>query len=688
VTDSASPDSAAASDRSRGARLDSWKEIAAYLRRDVTTVQRWERREGMPVHRHLHDKMGTVYAFAPDLDAWARTRHGGQAAEGGERDLDRTDKLSAALGGATAARPPTVRGRLGIWLVIGVVVLSAAGLTIWLMNRRDTSSQNVLAGARFVPLTDFPGNEQAAAVSRDGNFGALLSDRDGRMDLRVTQVGTGQFYNLTRSVALELVNTSIRQIGFSPDGTLATFWTRRFDGSQSDISVWAVPVLGGAPKPYLEGAAEFDWSRDGTRLVYHTPGPGDPLFVRDDAQSEPRHIFSAPTGLHGHFPVWSPDHAFIYFVQGAVPDGMDIWRINAGGGTAERITHHDSRVSHPVFLDARTLMYLASDPDGSGPWLHSLDVNRRESHRVSFGLERYTSLAASADGQHLAATVANQNGAFWRMTLAGSPLESSAPRAVSLTTRTGSSPRLGAGYLLYVSSKGESDSIWKLEGDVATELWSAPEERIVGAPVVARDGQRIAFATRRNQQTFLYVANADGTNAHIVTRSLELKGAPAWSPNGQSLTVAAMVDGTPRLFHVPLDGRPEARFVDEHSADPVWSPDGKVVVYSGPDIGTTFPVKAVTADGRPYPLPKLTLSRGERHLCFMPGTRNLVVLRGEMGHKNLWLIDGESGAERQLTHFAPDFTVRDFDISPDGREIVVEQMREHSDVVMIELPRR
>jgi hypothetical protein len=39
-------------------RLDSWKEIAAYLKRDVRTVQRWEKREEMPVHRHLHDRMG------------------------------------------------------------------------------------------------------------------------------------------------------------------------------------------------------------------------------------------------------------------------------------------------------------------------------------------------------------------------------------------------------------------------------------------------------------------------------------------------------------------------------------------------------------------------------------------------------------------------------------------------------
>src|SRR5882724_5428153 len=55
-------------------RLDSWKEIAAYLKRDVTTVQRWEKREGMPVHRHLHDKRGSVYALPSELDDWQQSR--------------------------------------------------------------------------------------------------------------------------------------------------------------------------------------------------------------------------------------------------------------------------------------------------------------------------------------------------------------------------------------------------------------------------------------------------------------------------------------------------------------------------------------------------------------------------------------------------------------------------------------
>ena len=72
----------------------------------------------------------------------------------------------------------------------------------------------------------FGGTEQAAAVSRDGRFVAFLSDRDGRMDVWVTQVGTGQFYDLTRGRVRELVNPSVRTLGFSPDGSLVTFWAR------------------------------------------------------------------------------------------------------------------------------------------------------------------------------------------------------------------------------------------------------------------------------------------------------------------------------------------------------------------------------------------------------------------------------------------------------------------------------
>jgi Tol biopolymer transport system component len=180
---------------------------------------------------------------------------------------------------------------------------------------------------------------------------------------------------------------------------------------------------------------------------------------------------------------------------------------------------------------------------------------------------------------------------------------------------------------------------------------------------------------------------ADGTNARIVVDSLELEGAPVWAPDGQSITSAANDHGVPHLFRVPVDGRAPSTFVDEYSVDPAWAPNGRFVVYSGPDIGTTFSVKAVTSEAAARALPALILTRGARRLTFLPERQTLVFLRGEIQHKNLWLVDLETGAERQLTNLTPDFEIRDFDISPDGREIVVERVQEQSDIVLLDLPR-
>jgi hypothetical protein len=56
--------------------------------------------------------------------------------------------------------------------------------------------------------------------------------------------------------------------------------------------VWAVPLLGGPPRPYLEDAAEYAFSPDGVSLVYRSAGPGDPLFLRDSGgPGPPREIF-------------------------------------------------------------------------------------------------------------------------------------------------------------------------------------------------------------------------------------------------------------------------------------------------------------------------------------------------------------------------------------------------------------
>ena len=656
-------------------RLDSWKEIAAYLNRDVTTVQRWEKREGMPVHRHLHDKIGSVYASRAELDAWTNSRK-----------LEANRPVEGSGGIAPSVRKPTSHVPWKLMLVVlGVISALAIGTGIWL-QRTEYFWRTPIADAKFQTVTDFEGVEQAAAVSRDGHFVAFLSDREGKMDVWVTQVGSGQFHNLTRGGAPEITNPSLRTLGFSRDGSLVTYWGRKPNGSSSgDINIWAVPTLGGEPKLYLQGVAEYDWSRDGTRLAYHTPGPGDPLFISDGIRrQDDRPIFSAPAGLHCHFQQWSPDNTYIYFVQGSLPDKLDIWRIRSLGGPAEQITFHNSRVSHPLFIDRRTLLYLASDSDGSGPWLYSMDVNRRIAHRLGSGLDRYTSLAASADGRRVVATLASPKKTLWRLRLTSSPAEPAAP--VVLTTGTGFAPRLGPDYFLYVSAAGTSEGIWKVANGNATELWKEDGARIVGGPTISPDGKGIAFSVRKADHASIYLMQADGANARIVTDALDPQGALAWAPDGLSIVTAANDHGMPHLYRVPVDGRAPATLLGEYSLDPTWSPDGRFIIYSGPDIGTRFAVKAITAEAGAHPLPELNLPRGSRHMAFLGKGSSLVLLRGEIQHKDLWLIDLETGAERRLTNLAPDFNISDFDISPDGSEVLLERVQERSSVVLMDLP--
>jgi len=546
---------------------------------------------------------------------------------------------------------------------------------------------NPLANATFTRLTDWPGIERAAEISRDGRWASFLADHDGHMDAWLTQIGSGSYRNLTRDDRIELVNPSIRTLGFSADGSLVTVWTRSSDGSHSeDIKLMATPTAGGELRDFLRGVAEVAWSQDGRQIVYHTTAPGDPLFVRDEAGVTHR-IYVAPSGVHCHFPLWSKDDAYIYFARGIPPDDWDIWRIHPSGAGLERITFHDSRVSHPVLLDERTLVYLASDPQGSGPWLYALNVEQRVPHRISFGLERYTSLAASAGGTRLVATVDESNSSIWSVPLGADPGSSGGQRAaqpVSLVSATGLSPRTGPDYILYVSARAGRQGIWRAADGRSRELWSDAHAIIVGAPAIARDGRHIAFTVADGERTILYSMDSDGREVRAVARSLNLRGNPAWAPDGRSIVSAVLRDGEPRLMSIFLDNSPPSPLVSEYSIDPVWSPDGQFLIYSGADVGTTFPLRAVARDGRPYPIPALMLTRGARRVAFGPDAGSILLLRGDMGHKNFWLVDLRTGVERQITELMPDIAIGDFDLSRDGSAVLFDRTQESSRIALIE----
>jgi len=65
----------------------------------------------------------------------------------------------------------------------------------------------------------------------------------------------------------------------------------------------------------------------------------------------------------------------------------------------------------------------------------------------------------------------------------------------------------------------------------------------------------------------------------------------------------------------------------------------------------------------------------------------LVMLKGDVSYKEIWVRDLKTGRERQLTALGRGFTIGDFDISPDGRELLFDRSRDESDVVLIERPK-
>src|SRR4051812_10007130 len=602
----------------------------------------------------------------------------------GDARLEIEEALGSPDSGQLRSAPHRTPVAWWIAAALTVVVSVAASITLWELRRPDYFWQNPLESAKPV-LTDFGGAEQHAAISRDGKFVAFLSDRERTWDVWVSQVGTEKVYNLTRGTLGELRNPATRTIGFSPDGSFVALWTRGPGGSVD--AGWAVPTMGGPPQPYLTGVSELDWSADGTRIVYHPPAEGDPLFVTRPNEKVGRQIYSARPGFHNHFPVWSHDGAFIYFVHGLPLDESDIWRIPADGGKPERLTFHAARVSFPTFLNDRTLLYLAADRDGSGPWIYTLDINRRISHRISTGPEQYTSLSASQDGRRIVATVSRSTERLWRANGADRLVEESRITPISLPGGA-VSPRIGPGYIVYRAPRAGRDGLWKIAKDgEATELWNGVNGRAVTAPAIAPDGQHLAFTVQEGERTQLYLMNADGTATRRVAEQLDVRGAPAWSPDGRSVVIAANENGEPHLFRIVVGGGPPTLLVKEYSTDPAWSPSGEFLVYSGADVGTTFPVKAVTSAGVPRQFPKLVLTRGARRLVFLAND-TLAFMKGDISHKDVWLMDLKTGRERQMTSLGREFVMEDFDVSRDGREIVFGRTHDESDIVLFDLQPR
>ena len=253
-------------------RLDSWKEIASYLGRGIRTVQRWEREEGLPVHRLDHVKRGSVYASRRELTAWWESRR-------------RPDPAPAATdGGASATlRDPRLER-----------VTTASAATFWPALSSD---------ARMVVYVSDAGE--------DGESPQVWLQQIGGAAVRLT---SGQ-----RDCA---------EPTFSADDTRVLFSA----AGESTRNIYEIPTLGGQPRLVTRRARNARFSPDGTWLSCIATEPRDTLRLMPVAGGEPRTLAPGLTDIASA--TWSDDGRQLLLV--AHPDSsveLDCWIVPLDGGT-------------------------------------------------------------------------------------------------------------------------------------------------------------------------------------------------------------------------------------------------------------------------------------------------------------------------------------------------------------------
>ncbi len=167
-------------------RLDSWKEIAAYLKRDERTVRRWEE-EGLPVHRHMHKKQASIYAHKAEIDVW--WNNGRQRLEPPERTrAGKPFRLWLLLGGIVAAG------------VLALVGFTAIGLRQRLLGRSDAATIRSLAVLPLENLSRDPEQEYFA----DGMTDELITDLAKVGSLRVISRTSSMRYKSSHKPLAEI----------------------------------------------------------------------------------------------------------------------------------------------------------------------------------------------------------------------------------------------------------------------------------------------------------------------------------------------------------------------------------------------------------------------------------------------------------------------------------------------------
>ena len=579
-----------------GDRLESWKEIAAYMGRGVTTVQRWELEEGLPVHRLPHAKKGSVFAFRRELDSWRVTR----VQAGAARPL-----LDRPAGVETLSAPPSQPGwllRPMVWVTTGCLGLALVTVIARYGFGRTPprlGGEGVAARAVPRPLANDVAPEYSPSLSPDGTHVVYDWVVGGVTGLYIKPVDGGSPAPVPIGGDIRLPDSAHAK--WSPRGDRIAFLSSR--GPQQ-YGLYLVPPTGGTP--------HFLTLMAGIGLCWHPDGSSIGFIDRTD-QGKPFAVFSIviETGERRRLTV-PPDGAFGDTHCSFSEDGSQLAVIRHSTRGASDIYVADvatpSRMRR-VTVDGPPMTGLSWAPDGQS---------------IVFG------------GAGLWKVATNTRGIATPSLIAGAEGETRYP-SFSRSGPTGF-PRLAYEYSVF------DVNIWRWERlpDGSEKTYRLPGSTVWDdLPAFSADGRRIAFVSNRTGKIQVWIANADGSNSRQVTFEAFTSTSPQWSPDGQQLAFSSEVGGNWDIYVMRADASETKRLTVESSQEvnPSWSRDGEWIYFRSDRTGVNQIWKLRVDGGKP-----VRVTSGQGSEAFEGPGKVLYYVRHDNA-PGLWSVPVDGGAE-------------------------------------------
>jgi Tol biopolymer transport system component len=502
-------------------RLDTWKQIAEYLNKDVRTVVRWEKDRNLPVHRIPGQKRSSVYAWPSEIDSWL---HGG--ADEPSRTSGPTGEVANEVETAVAIAPSRSRS-LGLALIalVSLFLLAVAVAVVGPWTRPGLPQLG-----KSVQITSDEREKGRLAVGGD----ALLFESVGglRTITRIDQGGR-------RQSLLPFMQGDFRLQDVSLDGSELLVVA---EGPQEiDGPLWVIPSDGGPPRRLADlRASTAAWSPDGRQLAYVTPARE--LCLAGSGGSNRRKLTTLP--FRANQLRWSPDARRLRLVLSDPPLSPDrLWEVSVDGSGLRRLLPGWSRAAYDEENDGRWsrdgkfFVFGAFHNGSSGLWVIRersgwLDWRDRGPFQLTASLNGVWDPVLSQDGKRLFATVmAPARGGLMRYD-PGTRSFADYPDQAGLSAGHISFSPNGkqVAYIAYPQM-----SLWKMNAD-GTGRQVLADNAVL--PQWSPDGRRIAYmGLNRDYRvpTKIHVISAEGGAPQQPVQWPEWQGVPTWTADGSGL---------------------------------------------------------------------------------------------------------------------------------------------------------